>query len=55
MANVEKMVPLNWEIMKNFGNWITVFLMVLFFLLAMEVIMTWILQTHDFQFLNENK
>jgi len=54
MADVQTMIPLNWEIMKNFGNWITVFLMVLFFLLAMEVIMTWILQTHDFQF-NENK
>ncbi|MEM4066706.1 MAG: hypothetical protein QXV17_07590 [Candidatus Micrarchaeaceae archaeon] len=52
MANVEKMIPLNWAIIKEPLNWIILFLMVLFAGLAAEVIMQWIKQTNDFNFTN---
>lgn len=55
MADVEKMIPLNWEIMKHPLNWLILFLMVLFAGLAAEVIMQWIIQTNDFNFTNFEK
>ncbi len=43
---MQKMIPLNWEIIKSPYNWVILFLMVLFAGLAAEVILIWLKQNN---------